>query len=125
MNTKSGVIIGATFALPLISSAMPTDTVTSEAHANDPTTTPTTLTESALDAITAGTDRMQPWRWLELPRYPIFEPIKEPPTVTTMAIGEEGDHYPIPSYPILKPIEPPPTATTLALGEEGGYWELK
>ena len=40
---------------------------------------------------------------------------------TTMAIGEEGGHYP---YPIITPIEQPVTVTTMAVGEEGGDFAL-
>lgn len=54
--------------------------------------------------------------------------------VTTLALGEEGGHYPDlllpphcrplprpPKPPICPPIKPP-IYTTMALGEEGGDW---
>jgi hypothetical protein len=43
--------------------------------------------------------------------------LKLPPTLTTLALGEEGTH--VPHFPLPRLPKPPPGVTTLALGEEG------
>lgn len=99
MTNKSAAIIGITFALPLLSPTMAEAAPTSNQNQGNPLAAPTPLTESELDAVTAGHYQKLPVLPRPWPKpWPIWTPIKKPPVATTLAIGEEGGCYP---YPIM------------------------
>lgn len=98
MKKKPHAIIGATLALPLLAPAIAESTPghAPEAAVDSGGSQVLVLTENQMDEVTAGSHPVfigpplrwppHPWPWW---RHRI-DPIKPPPIVTTMALGEEG-----------------------------------
>jgi hypothetical protein len=119
MKRNASLVVGATFALPLLTVGTVQQALAGGSAVGDLPAAAMQLTDGELDTVTAGALSALPL----LPRqFPICEPIGQPPIVTTLAIGEEGGYYP---YPIvLEPIKDPVLITTMAMGEEGGGFDV-